>query len=162
LVAKHEETSEVYRRTIYAEVRRSMPLGMLEPFDPATLAPNCDRRNNSTVSTQSLLLMNNSNVIRLAEHFAQRIQREVGDEPLAQVRYAWTLAFGSPPDDLQCKTAANWLVAQRTALTKPHEVNNSTEAAEAKGTLEKPQAEQQALSLYCQAIFSSNPFLYVD
>jgi mono/diheme cytochrome c family protein len=162
LVAKHEETSEAYRRTIYAEVRRSMPLGMLEPFDPATLAPNCDRRSNSTVSTQSLLLMNNSNVIRLAEHFAQRIQREAGDEPLAQVRHAWTLAFGSPPDELQCKTAANWLVAQRAALTKSNEADRSTDAAEAKGTLEKPLAEQQALSLYCQAIFSSNPFLYVD
>lgn len=160
LVAKHEETAQAYRRTIYAEVRRSMPLGMLEPFDPATLAPNCDRRNNSTVSTQSLLLMNNSNVIRLAEHFAQRIQREVGDEPLAQVRHAWTLAFGSPSDDKQAEAAANWLLAQRTALTKPAAENAAN--AEAKGTLEKAQAEQQALALYCQAIFSSNPFLYVD
>jgi hypothetical protein len=139
-----------------------MPLGMLEPFDPATLAPNCDRRSNSTVSTQSLLLMNNSNVIRLAEQFAQRVQREAGDEPLAQVRHAWTVAFGTAPSEAQGQTAATWLVAQRTALTKPAEATAEANVAASSGTLERAQAEQQALALYCQAIFSSNPFLYVD
>lgn len=162
LVAKHEETAEVYRRTIYAEVRRSIPLGMLEPFDPATLVPNCDRRNSSTVSTQSLLLMNNSGVIRLAEHFAGRVQREVGDDPLAQVRYAWTLALGSAPGELQSRAAAKWLVDQRAALTKPSELQSAASSEGYQGTLEKSQAELQALALYCQAIFSSNPFLYVD
>jgi hypothetical protein len=158
LVAKHEESADVYRRTLYAQVRRSMPLGMLEPFDPATLAPNCDRRSNSTVATQSLLLMNNSNVIRLAEHFAKRVQREIGDDPLQQVRHAWKLAFGIPPQDEQCQLAAAWLVEQRAALTKPP----GDQSSAASGTLEPAQAAEQALALYCQALFSSNPFLYVD
>ena len=41
---------EDFRRSIYVQVRRSMPLSMLEPFDMATVAPNCDRRSSSTVA----------------------------------------------------------------------------------------------------------------
>jgi mono/diheme cytochrome c family protein len=183
LVAKHEESAEVYRRTMYAEVRRSMPLGMLEPFDPAALSPNCDRRSSSTVSTQSLLLMNNSSVIRLSEHFAQRVQREVGDDPGTQVRHAWALAFGTMPNDAQAQAATAWLIAQRAGLTKPDApptpagdgsappaapaptnaaVPSPVSSTTNHGNLEKPQAEQQALALYCQALFSSNQFLYLD
>jgi hypothetical protein len=158
LVAQHEEVADVYRRTLYAQVRRSMPLGMLEPFDPANLAPNCERRSNSTVATQSLLLMNNSNVIRLSEHFAKRVQREVGDDPSRQAELAWTLAFGVAPPSDQIASTANWLIDLRASLTKPVDGTSSPSA----GTLDPPQAAEQALALYCQALFSSNPFLYVD
>ena len=67
LVAKHEEAAEAYRRSVYVQVRRSMPLGVIEPFDPASTAPNCDRRSQSTVATQSLMLMNNSSVVRISD-----------------------------------------------------------------------------------------------
>lgn len=158
LVAKHEEVADSYRRTLYAQIRRSMPLGMLEPFDPANLAPNCDRRGNSTVATQSLLLMNNSNVIRLSEHFAKRVQREVGDDPTRQAEHAWTLAFGVAPPSDQMAATAKWLIDLRAALTKPADGSSALTG----GTLDPPQAAEQALALYCQALFSSNPFLYVD
>src|SRR5207302_313773 len=36
---------EAARRSVYIEVRRSMPLAMLEAFDGATTQPNCERRN---------------------------------------------------------------------------------------------------------------------
>lgn len=158
LVAKHEEIADVYRRTLYTQVRRSMPLGMTEPFDPANLAPNCDRRSNSTVATQSLLLMNNSNVIRLSEHFAKRVLREVGDEPARQAEHAWKLAFGVTPPPEQIASTSTWLEELRATLTKPAEGTSSPEA----GKLEPSQAAEQALALYCQALFSSNRFLYVD
>lgn len=158
LVAQHEEVADTYRRTLYAQVRRSMPLGMLEPFDPANLAPNCERRSNSTVATQSLLLMNNSNVIRLSEHFAKRVQREVGDDPTRQAEHAWTLAFGVAPPSDQVTSTAKWLTDLRASLSKPADGTSLLTA----GTLDPPQAAEQALSLYCQALFSSNPFLYVD
>ena len=158
LVAKHEEVADAYRRTLYTQVRRSMPLGMLEPFDPANLNPNCDRRSNSTVATQSLLLMNNSNVIRLAEHFAKRIQRDVGDDPARQAEHAWRLAFGRAPAQQEIESTASWLSELRNSLAKSPEGSPNPSS----GTLDPPQAAEQALALYCQAIFSSNPFLYVD
>ncbi len=39
MVATLKDDPEQYRRSLYVQVRRSMPLGMLEPFDLAALAP---------------------------------------------------------------------------------------------------------------------------
>ena len=44
---------EEFRRSVYVQVRRSLPLAMLETFDAPTLTPNCEVRNFSTVSTQA-------------------------------------------------------------------------------------------------------------
>src|SRR5439155_3283087 len=38
-----------FRRSIYVQVRRSLPLSMLETYDAPTLSPNCEIRNLSTV-----------------------------------------------------------------------------------------------------------------
>ena len=166
LVAKQEETESVYRRSVYAQVRRSMPLGMLEPFDPAATTPNCDRRGDSTVATQSLLMMNNTSVIKLSEHFAKRVQREAGEDPREQVRRAWSLAYGTLPNEGQLQASTEWLLAQRSTLTKPagDASGDATVVAGSSttGTLEPAAANLQSLALYCQALYSSNAFLYVD
>jgi hypothetical protein len=44
-----------FRRSIYVQVRRSMPLGVLEPFDLPQMTPNCEKRAASTAAPQSLL-----------------------------------------------------------------------------------------------------------
>ena len=36
--------SERVRRSLYVQVRRSLPLGVLETFDAPMMAPNCERR----------------------------------------------------------------------------------------------------------------------
>ncbi len=69
---------EEFRRSIYAQVRRSMPLSVLEPFDLPTMTPNCELRPSSTGPAQSLLMMNNDFVLKQAELIAQRIIREEG------------------------------------------------------------------------------------
>jgi len=159
LVAKHEEIAEVYRRSVYVEVRRSMPLGVIEPFDPATISPNCDRRSQSTVATQSLMLMNNSSVVRISEHFASRVAREVGQAPADQVVRAWQLAYGSSPAEAQRNQLTSWLEQQRAALAQP---SPDQASAPNGGALEPAKANQQALALLCQALLSSNAFLYID
>jgi hypothetical protein len=162
LVAKPEETRDVYRRTVYTQIRRSMPLGSLEPFDPPTLTPNCDRRSQTTVSTQSLLMMNHRAVIAASEQFARRVAREAGDEPAAQVRHAWRLALGYVPENLPLEESVQWLMKMRRMLSKPQDGDPPMPEGVVAGTLEPPAANEQALALLCQAIYSSNAFLYVD
>ncbi|MFN9346182.1 MAG: DUF1553 domain-containing protein, partial [Planctomycetota bacterium] len=159
LVAKHEELSESYRRSIYVQIRRSMPLGVIDPFDPAGTSPNCDRRSQSTVATQSLMLMNNSSVVRISEHFAKRVAREVGEDPAAQVARAWQLAYGSDPSDARRNELTQWLNQQRMVLAQP---NPDQPTAPNGGALDAAKASEQALSLLCQALLSSNAFLYID
>jgi hypothetical protein len=151
LVARYEESAEQFRRSIYVQVRRSMPLGMLEPFDVASTAPNCELRRTSTVAPQSLLLMNSDFMLRQAARFADRLAAEAGPDPAAQVRLAWQLALGQSPSETNVATATAFLAAQTAYFQK-----------QPAGEGQPPPPALQALALFCQALFSSNAFLYVD
>ncbi|MFN7363702.1 MAG: DUF1553 domain-containing protein, partial [Pirellulaceae bacterium] len=153
LVAKREECPEVYRRCSYCEVRRAMPRGRLVPVDRAAAVANCDRRSVSSVAPQSLFLMNHAAAIRLSVALAKRVRRDAGEDPAEQVRHAWRLALGrQPPEDLLAE-AAQWLTTW-----KPDPAGEPANAA----PQEAIDPALQPLALYCQAIFSSNPFLYID
>lgn len=142
-----------FRRTIYIQVRRSMPLGMLEPFDMATLSPNCELRPVSTVAPQALLMMNNGLVIRQAEKFADRVRRTAGDDMLAQVTFAWSTAFSRPPTSQQQADAFDFVGQQIQQISARIPADQADRNA---------QAAQQALASFCQALLSANSFLYVD
>ncbi len=142
-----------FRRSVYVQVRRSLPLGMLEPFDMATLSPNCELRAVSTVAPQSLLMMNNELVIREAARFADRIQLMVGDDPGAQVTRAWWTAFGRAPTATQLAAGVAFLADQTQQI--------AARIPQDQITKQRP-ATQQALASFCQALFSANAFLYVD
>jgi hypothetical protein len=106
-------------------------------------------------------MMNNEVILTLAERFAARVLRDVGSEPSAQMVHAWTLAFGTPPAEDERLAGVGLLESQRTHFRQVAESN----AANAKPNEKAPTApspELQALSLLCQALFSSNRFLYVD
>jgi mono/diheme cytochrome c family protein len=141
---------DFYRRSVYVQVRRSMPLTVLETFDSPGMSPNCDRRSSSTVAPQSLLLMNSEFMVRAASAFADRVRREAGNDTRAQVHRAWRLAFGRSADESQVRDAVAYLSeqAEHYRAKKPGR------------TAAKP--EQQALATFCQALLSSNPFLYVE
>ncbi len=129
-----------FRRSIYVQVRRSMPLGVLEPFDMPRMTPNCERRTSSTAAPQALLMMNNPFVIQQAEMLATRI-RTAGAELPAQVTLAWRSIFGRRPTDSELQEGVEF-------LTVPAESS--------------PEIANAALNHFCQALLSSNGFLYVD
>jgi mono/diheme cytochrome c family protein len=142
---------EEYRRSVYVQVRRSRPLGMLETFDAPAMDPNCAARNASTVAPQALMFMNSEFIVTQAGYFAERVRREAGMDRRAQVTRAWTLAFGSEAGDADVKDAQAFLTEQETHLRKKN--------GPATG---KPDPRQQALASFCQTLLSSNQFLYVD
>ena len=142
---------EEYRRSVYITVRRTMPLAMLETFDAATLAPNCAIRTPSTVAPQSLMLMNNEFAADQADSLADRIAREAGSVPAAQVRLAWRLTLAREPTDAQVQSAVAFLTEHADQFAaQPADKKNPVTPA------------QRALSSYCQALLISNGFLYVD
>ncbi len=147
-VAEALPEGEEFRRSVYVQVRRSLPLGVLETFDGATAEPNCECRTSSTVAPQALLLMNNDFVLGQAEAFATRLVREAGGDARAQVVRAWRLAFAAEPAAEDLRDALAFLAEQeahfRAAAPKPAD------------------PKRQALASFCQALLSSNRFLYVD
>ncbi len=143
-----------FRRSIYVQVRRSMPLGMLEPFDLPVMSPNCEQRNRSTVAPQALLMMNSDFVVSQAEALAERIVREAGDEPAAQVRRLWLLAYGRPASEQDVQAAQEFLAEQTAELVEQATALKIEDKA-------APPA-RMALAQLCHAVVSSNEFLYVD
>ncbi len=154
MVARTEASDDLFRRSIYVQVRRSMPLGMLEPFDLPSTAPNCELRTSSTGASQSLLMLNHDAVVRQSQRFARRVIAEAGNDPARQVARAWLLAYGQAAKSRDVAEGVAFLAAQQAVFEQ-------TKPATTAGTSSLKPAEQ-ALATLCQALFCSNRFLYVD
>ncbi len=102
-----------FRRSLYIQVRRSLPLGVLETFDAPLMTPNCELRKPSTTAPQALMLMNNDFLIEQSEAFARRVAADAGAESAVRVRRAWALALGQEPTATQVEAAIAFLDAQR-------------------------------------------------
>ncbi|HSU66770.1 MAG TPA: PSD1 and planctomycete cytochrome C domain-containing protein, partial [Tepidisphaeraceae bacterium] len=128
-----------FRRSVYIQVRRTKPLGILEAFDEPQMTPNCDARTCSTVATQSLTLMNSDFVIAEAKEFALRLKNEAGSDPRARIELAWRLAFGRPPTEDDVSRSIAFLAAEecefhsrQPATTQPAKVAAKPKPAVAK------------------------------
>jgi hypothetical protein len=85
------------RRTVYAFMKRTFVVPLLETFDLCdTTRPN-DRRQITTVAPQALMLFNGAFVNRQAKRFADRLRCEAGDDPERQIERAYRLALGRAP-----------------------------------------------------------------
>jgi len=151
---------EEYRRSIYVQARRSTPLEMFATFDaPAMTDANCASRPVTTVSPQSLLLMNNGYMREHAQDFALRVQKEAGADLEKQIQRIWQLSFGRSPS-MSVQLEAMDFVKAQTEHYKTHPAKLEHVA----GTPEKKDADPALLGLtaLCHALMSSNEFLYVD
>ena len=148
--------ARAFRRSVYVQARRSLPLTVFEAFDAPVMSPNCESRNTSVVPSQPLLMLNDSFVAQQAERFADRIAAECPDEdPSPRIVRAWQLVFGSAPTTEEETRARDYLKTQTAAL-------QSKSAADADEKKEQPEPAQMALASFCQALFGSNRFLYVE
>lgn len=142
------------RRSIYIQARRSTPLAMLEVFDAPRPEPNCSVREVSTVTPQSLLLMNSETVVRQSAAFALRVIEEVGEDPRNQVRHAWKLALGKEPDERELRHCLELLDDQTRHFTEI--------ASPGKKDEKVLPPDREALRSLCMVLLGSNSFLYVD
>ncbi len=151
---------EEFRRSLYVQMRRSKPLGLMETFDAPRMEPNCELRNASTVAPQSLALMNGEFALAQAKFFAERVAKEAGDSTdESKVSRAWQLAFSRRPNSTEMSDALGFLSKQRAHFT----ANAPKEAKVAKGKEPPPtNAEEHALTGLCQALLTANRFLYVE
>lgn len=145
---------EDLRRSIYIESRRSRPLSVMDPFDLPRMEPNCTSRSSSTVSPQSLMLMNSEFVLTRAKQFAERVRQEAGEDVAAQIKFAWQLAFAATPHDDELAEAVSFVQeqTQHFAANPPPETKDKQNADPA----------GEALASFCHALLSSNRFLYID
>ncbi|MCA9249157.1 MAG: DUF1553 domain-containing protein, partial [Planctomycetales bacterium] len=116
----------LWRRSIYRYLVRTTPdrfLATLDCPDPANLTP---KRLATTTPLQSLALLNNDFMLRQANYFAERLQREAGSAPAAQVHRAFNLAFGREPSP-QESAAATAFVSRAGPVALCRTLLNSNE-----------------------------------
>lgn len=147
---------EDFRRSVYVQVRRSRPLGLLDAFDAPRMTPNCEARSTSTVAPQSLLLMNNEFVQDRSNDFAHRIATQAGPDRSAQIKLAWEIAFCQSPSEEQIALALSFIHRETAVFA------NSQEAASLAKKDSSRTPDMLALSSFCQTLLSSNRFLYID
>jgi mono/diheme cytochrome c family protein/cytochrome c553 len=85
-----------FRRTIYRFVVRSVPNPFLETLDCADPNMNVPVRNTTMTALQALALLNNPFMVRQAEFFAARLEKESADLE-TRIDLAYRLAFGRYP-----------------------------------------------------------------
>jgi hypothetical protein len=89
-----QDTTQHQRRSIYVFARRNLRFPVFDAFDRPAANASCDRRNESTTATQSLLLLNSKDSLQLADRLASSC-RAAGDLPTA-VDQAFLRCFGRP------------------------------------------------------------------
>jgi hypothetical protein len=94
---KASSEKDAARRTIYAHVKRSMIVPMLEVLDLCDTTRTSAKRNVTSIAPQALTLLNGDFTNRQARHFAERLQREAGPEPERQIDLAFRLALCRMP-----------------------------------------------------------------
>lgn len=143
-----------YRRSIYIQVRRSRPLAILDAFDLPTLDPNCTARNVSTATPQSLMFMNSEFTLDNSKALAERLIIDAGTDPTAQIQRAWQLLYQRVPTDRELVAAQHFLTEQAANFV----ASSAAETDPAK----KPDPVVWARTTLCQALLSSNEFLYIE
>ena len=151
---------EEFRRSLYVQVRRSRPLTVMEPFDLPVLDPNCPQRNSSTVSPQSLMLMNSEFVQEHARNLADRMLADAGPDLRSQIVFAWRLVFASDPTEAELADSVTFVTSQ-TEVFRP-KTPPPTQPAAPNGATPPPDPARQAMALWVQSLISSNRFLYVE
>ena len=152
---------EEFRRSVYLQSRRSRPVGMLETFDLPRMEPNCEARSASTVAPQSLSLMNNDFVLNQSAILAERIARESGSDPATRARNAWKIVLNKDPSSEELQSSIHFLAGQSKALSESATDTPKMPAAIRPILIPKDPADR-ALATLCQALMSSNAFLYID
>ncbi|MBI3851248.1 MAG: DUF1553 domain-containing protein [Verrucomicrobia bacterium] len=143
-VVVDEAIAGAKRRSLYLQHRRTQPLTMLDVFDTARMNPNCTRRNPSTVSLQSLALLNSDFIRARSRAFAQRLEKECGADNQQRLERTFLLALGRKPNPTERSAAEEFLQSQTTHYA------------------DKPDKAERVWTDFCQMVLAGNAFLYVE
>jgi len=132
------------RRSIYFFVKRSQIVPMMMLFDAPDGVVGIEQRTTTTIAPQALLMMNNAVVRTSSARLADRL---AGAKDSAEaVRTGYALALGRSPKATELADSLAFLQEQRAEYREQKKTN----------------AEQLALTDFCQVLLGLNEFIYID
>ncbi len=146
--ADHPFYTEFSKRSVYLPIVRNILPDVLALFDAADPNGVTALRNDTTVPSQSLFLLNSPFVREQSRHLAQRLLSDDKATDEQCLQRANELAFGRPLTTNELAQGRAFLDAYRTA----------------QATQTRPEAERRltAWQSYCQTLFCQNEFLYCE
>jgi len=148
--------ADAFRRSVYIQSKRALPLAMLETFDLPTMTPNCDCRRTTTGPAQALMFLNDEFVLKFARELVDRLWRDAKAED-DRLALAYRLLLSAEPTEQERDRMRKFLADQTKHFAADPE--KTWQAALKKD----PQAaSKRATEALCQTLLASNRFLYVD
>ena len=136
------------RRSVYLPVIRSGLYSVFQAFDFADPSASNGKRIPTTVAPQALFMMNDDLVLRCSEAMGRRLLARTDLDAAGRIRQAYLTAYGRPALDKEVERAEGYLKRFEAEL-------------EARGVA--PEARPLRIwQAFCQAIFASSEFLYLD
>ena len=146
---KSKET-QASRRSVYVFVKRVLAVPELELLDTPDTTFSCEQRPVSTTGPQALTFLNGEFIQQQSKYFAERLVREVGDDPRTQVERAFAMALCRSPRPEEVQAALGFLAQQQRQIEADAHGKN--------GSVEK----SAALAAFCLVIFNTNEFVFVN
>jgi hypothetical protein len=100
---------EQARRSVYIFVKRTLGVPLLETFDFASPDTSAPVRATTTIAPQALILLNSGFMEQQSKVLADRLIRETGQDPRANVERLYRLAFGRQPTERETTIAVGYL-----------------------------------------------------
>jgi hypothetical protein len=134
---KAAKEPDIDRRTVYAYVKRTLLVPMLETLDFCDTTQPTERRAITSVAPQALTLYNGEFTMREAQQFAERLRREAGGDSSAQITLAFRLSLARDATSKELSSLREFLAQEQMTSDK-----------------------QQALVQLCRVILNLNEFVY--
>lgn len=144
------------RRSLYIQMQRNKPLNMLATFDLPRMTPNCEIRPQTTVATQSLWFMNDSQMVDWSERMAESIDGDL-DDATPWLEDLFVRLFASLPDKSDKKMCLRYLESQTLQF-----IDDKDPTWQDQLSKDPTLARKRALATLCQTLVASNRFLYID
>lgn len=134
-------------RSVYQLLLRGSMPPELTAFNLPDALKVKGRRDETTLPSQTLYLLNNAFVAQQAHHLANRVLPQAASPP-EMIRLMYRHALSRDPDSAEVQNAERFLAE----MEKPLRASNPD-----------PEAwTQKAYAAFCQALFTSNEFRYID
>ena len=141
---------EQNKRSVYLPIVRGELPEILRIFDFPEPSIIGGVRDVTTVPTQALFMMNNKFVIDTAESFARRLLDEESMDDDVRVRLAYRLAVSREPTIDEVNAAVGY-IKEMDSILKSQQTKNPKDAS-----------QLRAWSSFCQTLFASSEFRYIN